>query len=29
MIRGLTVGMVILAAPLLAHHSFAAEYDEK
>jgi len=29
MIRGLTVGIVILAAPLLAHHSFAAEYDEK
>jgi hypothetical protein len=29
MIRGLTIGMVILAAPLLAHHSFAAEYDEK
>jgi len=29
MIRGLTIGMVILTAPLLAHHSFAAEYDEK
>ncbi len=29
MIRVLTVGIVILAAPLLAHHSFAAEYDEK
>jgi hypothetical protein len=29
MIRVLTIGMVILAAPLLAHHSFAAEYDEK
>ena len=29
MIRVLTISMVILAAPLLAHHSFAAEYDEK
>ena len=29
MIRVLAIGMVILAAPLLAHHSFAAEYDEK
>ena len=29
MIRVLTMSMVILAAPLMAHHSFAAEYDEK
>jgi len=29
MIRGVAVTIVILAAPLLAHHSFAAEYDEK
>lgn len=29
MIRVLAIGIVILAAPLLAHHSFAAEYDEK
>ena len=29
MIRVLTISMVILAAPLVAHHSFAAEYDEK
>lgn len=29
MIRVLAISMVILAAPLLAHHSFAAEYDEK
>jgi hypothetical protein len=29
MIRVLTISMVILGAPLLAHHSFAAEYDEK
>ena len=29
MIRVLTINMVLLAAPLLAHHSFAAEYDEK
>ena len=29
MIKGLTVCMVILSAPLVAHHSFAAEYDEK
>ena len=29
MIRVLTMSMVILATPLLAHHSFAAEYDEK
>jgi hypothetical protein len=29
MIRVLAAGVVILAAPLLAHHSFAAEYDEK
>ncbi len=31
MIRGLTVslGVAIFVTPLLAHHSFAAEYDEK
>ena len=29
MIRVLTIGTVILATPLLAHHSFGAEYDEK
>jgi hypothetical protein len=29
MIRVLTISMVIFAAPLMAHHSFAAEYDEK
>jgi hypothetical protein len=29
MIRVLTVSLAIFVTPLLAHHSFAAEYDEK
>ncbi len=29
MIRALAVSLAIFVTPLLAHHSFAAEYDEK